>query len=192
MKFGRMFLMAGLLVNFSWATDAEVNDADLIARRVAPASPITSVDDRLSVIREMVYELSSENVDAVTAFINDLYGLKDKYMGVLLMERELRQSHISDQKQKELMQAYMKLLNEEKLAAKTVIDTMVRDLDAHESRLLQVLAKIYRIGDVHMRTTIQNVRNELRKYIRFQLQNVTNGREFYIDAMRFIDQYLAN
>jgi len=191
MKYGKIFVMAGLLLTgFSWAGDVETN-ADLVGRRVTPGAPVASADDRLTVIREMVYELSSENVDVVTAYINDLYELKGKYVQVLQLERELRQSHISDDKQKELMKVYMGALNSEKEYAKKVIDTMTRDLDAHESRLLQVMAKIYRIGDVHMRTTIQNVRNELRKYIRFQLHNVGSGREFYVDAMRFIDQYLS-
>jgi hypothetical protein len=191
MKYGKMFVMTGLLlVGFTWADDVKT-DVDLVGRRVAPGAPVASADDRISVIREMVYEMSSENVDAVTDYINELYGLKDLYVQVLQKERELRQSHISNDQQKELMKEYMQLLNKEKLAAKVVIDNMTRDLDAHESRLLQVMAKIYRIGDVHMRTTIQNVRNELRKYIRYQLHNAGTGREFYVDAMRFIDQYLS-
>ncbi len=144
----------------------------------------------MAAIRDIVQELGAEDSQAVLGFIDELYALKDKYVQVMEMEVKLQQSSNSNEDQKVLMKQYIHLLQEEKDAARNVIQTIQRDVEALESRMLQVMAKIHRIGDRAMKTTIANICKESRKNIMYLLQN-SHGREraFYTDALRFLDQY---
>ena len=179
-------MLAGL--NTGYAND----NMDLVGKKTPPKAPISATGDGVNaaVLADIVRELSSEDTELVVDFINKLYDLKAKYKEVLQKEVELRQSGASDDAQKELMKAYITLLHEEKAQAKEVINTITRDLEAHESRLLQVTAKIFRVGDTYMKRTITNLRVEVKKFVRYQLiNNRGQERAFFMDVMRFLDQY---
>jgi flagellar motor component MotA len=190
MKIRALLLTA--LISLS-ANVLSADEGSVVGKRIPPAAPEASQafapGSKVAVLKAIVSELRSIDVSTVTSFVDQLYTLKDLYLSAMQTERELRQTHISDEKQKELMKRYIQLLNDEKEQAKVVIDSLTRDLDAKESRLLQVMAKIFRIGDQSMKTTVLNVRQEVRKYLRFKMQNAGMDRPFYVDAMRFLDQY---
>jgi hypothetical protein len=177
-------ILAGLL-----ATGAGyAQDNDLVGKRV-PGAAVSSENSKVAVLRAIASEIQAKDVEVVTDFIDKIYSLKDLYVQVLIKEQELRQSHVSDEAQKQLMQEYVRLLNDEKESAKKIIDVIVKDLQAHESRLLQVMAKVYRIGDYQMKTTIKNVQREVSKFVRGQLHFNSGDRMFYINCMRFLEQY---
>ena len=143
-----------------------------------------------ALLAEIVQELGSEDTTFVIEYIEKVYNLRSKYKDVLSKEVELRQSKTSDGSQAELMKQYVQLLQEEKDLAREIINTVTSDLEAHESRLLQVTAKIHRVGDNYMKQTISNVTGEIKKFVRYRLINTRDTeRAFYMDVMRFLDHY---
>jgi len=174
-------------------TSQASDESELIGKRTPPKAPVTApTGDGVSanVLADIIREMQGEDTEFVIEYVNKLYSLKAKYKEVLAKEVELRQSKESDDAQKELVTAYLTLLNEEKALAKEAIDTVNRDLEAQESRLLQVTAKIFRIGDTYMKRTIMNLRMEVKKSVRYKLMNSQgNERAFYVDVMRFLDHY---
>ena len=200
MKLRGLFI-ASLMVMSMGTVHALDGDADLFGKRTPPKAPssmevaetgIQTMDSVIdaSVLAEIASEMSEEDADAVLALIDQIYQLREDYVSVLKKEIELKSSKDSNAAQKDLMKAYIKALNTEKSHAKALIETVKKDLEAHESRMLQVMAKIFRIGDKNMKTTINNVRLELKKFVRFSLMNNQSGdRAFFMDAMRFLDQY---
>ncbi|MBW7874447.1 MAG: hypothetical protein H3C47_00495 [Candidatus Cloacimonetes bacterium] len=194
MKLSKLVLTGVLGVAFMGSPMAnEVQDLEE-GRKTYPRSPESMMNSTragdMAAIADIVRELGQADTQVVMGFIDQLYGLRDKYTEVMQMEVKLQQSASSGADQKELMKTYVRLLQEEKDLARAVIETVKRDLEATESRLLQVLAKIYRIGDRSMKTTISNVRVEIKKNVTYQLHN-SQGKEraFYMDALRFLDQY---
>jgi len=192
----RSLMIAGLigLTGFGAINAQDEGSAEGEAlRKALPRSPESLMQraNDTAAIAEIVRELGGTNTEVVIEFIDQLYTLRDKYYEVMQMEVKLQQSSSGGTDQKELMKAYVRLLSEEKDAAKKVIDTVIRDLEASESRMLQVMAKVFRIGDRHMKTTISNVRVEIKKAITYRLHN-SQGQEraFYMDALRFLDQYI--
>ncbi|MBT3786579.1 hypothetical protein HOF92_16510 [bacterium] len=171
---------------------------EIFGKKTPPRAPHASVDDALlgevsshaAVLADIVAELNGEDTELVVDFINKLYDLRTAFKGVLEKEVELRQSRVSDDAQKALVTQYIQLLHEEKEKAKAIINLVNRDLEAHESRLLQVMAKIHRVGDRLMKRTITNVHTEIKKFVRFELSNAQGSeRGFFQDALRFLDQY---
>ncbi|PCJ21156.1 MAG: hypothetical protein COB02_00800 [Candidatus Cloacimonadota bacterium] len=192
MKLRGLFI-AGLLVMSMGTSYAIEVDSDFIGKRTPPKAPssISTMDSGIdaSVLAEIASELTEEDADAVLGLIDQIYLLRKDYVAVLEKEIELKKSKDSDAQQA-LMKEYIKALNKEKKDAKALIETVKKDLEAHESRMLQVMAKIFRIGDKSMKTTINNVRVELKKFVRYSLMNNQGeDRAFYMDAMRFLDQY---
>lgn len=163
-------------------------DSDLVGKRT-PQAAVSSQDGKIAVLRAIASELQAKDVEVVTDFIDKIYALKELYVQVLIKEQELRQSQVSDEAQKALMQEYIRLLNKEKESAREIINITVKDLKAHESRLLQVMAKINRIGDMQMKVTIKNVQREVSKFVRGQLHYSAGDRMFYVNCMRFLEQY---
>lgn len=193
MKLRGLFI-AGLMAMSMGTSYANGGDADLIGKRTPPKAPssITTMDSGIdaSVLAEIASEMSAEDATAVMGLIDQIYKLKADYVAVLAKEVELKSSKSSDGTQQALMKEYITALNTEKATAKALIETIKKDLEAHESRMLQVTAKIFRIGDKQMKTTINNIRVELKKYVRYSLMNNQGGdRAFFMDAMRFLDQY---
>lgn len=192
----RTWLITGILVAGIIPLQAEDQD-EIFGKKAPPRASETSVDvmmqdesSHAAVLAEIVSELNGEDTELVMDFINKLYDLRSTFQTVLEKEVELRQSRVSDEAQKALVTAYIQLLHDEKAKAKELIKLINRDLDAHESRLLQVTAKIYRVGDRLMKRTIQNLRTEVRKFVQFQLSNTQGAdRGFFQDAIRFLDQY---
>lgn len=189
----RGIILAGLLaVGLNSSNGA--NEENPLGRKSPPRAPQVlevggdAVDT--SLLAEIVHELGSEDTSFVVNFIEKVYGLRGKYKEVLTKEVELRQSKTSDDTQAELMKQYVKLLQEEKDLAREIITTITSDLEAHESRLLQVTAKIHRVGDTYMRQTISNLTGEVKKFVRYRLINTRDKeRAFFMDVMRFLDHY---
>jgi len=191
MRFQGIVLTAVLMVG-AGVSVAEREPMDPYGKKTPPKAPMATLTEGTgaAVFAEVVQALNAEDTDLVVDFINKLYDLRSKYQSVLEKEVELRQSRQSNEDQKAMMQAYINLLNEEKSQAKAIINLLSRDLEAHESRLLQVMAKVHRVGDRLMKSTIINITNEMRRFVRFQLMNSQGQqRRFFVDAMKFLDQY---
>jgi len=198
MKF-RIWLLSTILVAGMMPLQAQEQE-EIFGKKAPPRAPGHSVQESIghdashtAVLADIVQGLNGEDTELVVDFINKLYELRTTFKTVLEKEVELRQSRVSDDAQKELVTQYIQMLHEEKEKAKELIKIVSRDLDAHESRLLQVMAKIHRVGDRLMKRTITNLRTEVRKFVRFQLSNTQGAdRGFFQDAMRFLDQYFRN
>lgn len=192
----RTWLISTILVAGLMPLQAQ-DQEEIFGKKAPPRAPEASVDAMIqgdashaTLLADIVSELNSEDTELVVDFINKLYDLRSTFQTVLEKEVELRQSRVSDEAQKALVTEYIQILHQEKEKAKELIKVVNRDLDAHESRLLQVMAKIYRVGDRLMKRTVQNLRTEVRKFVRFQLSNTQGAdRGFFQDAMRFLDQY---
>ena len=186
------FVLTAVLVMGSGLSVAGQEPSEPYGKKTPPKAPMATFAEGTgaAVFAEVVEALNAEDTDLVVDFINKLYDLRSKYKSVLEKEVELRQSGESNADQQAMMQAYVTLLSEEKDQAKAVINLLSRDLEAHESRLLQVMAKVHRVGDRLMKRAIVNLTNELRRFVRFQLMNSQNSqRRFFVDAMKFLDQY---
>ena len=195
MKLRGIILVSMLTLGISGTSSA--NEENPFGRKSPPRAPMLmdaggdNVDTTL--LAEIVHELGSEDTTFVVNYIEKVYGLRSKYKEVLSKEVELRQSKTSDETQAELMKQYVKLLQEEKDLARDIINTVTGDLEAHESRLLQVTAKIHRVGDTYMKQTISNLTGEIKKFVRYKLINTRDKeRAFFMDVMRFLDHYFRN
>ena len=184
-------ILAGLMVAGIGTSLEAVEQEQLFGKKSPPRAAISSPEGiNVAVLADIVKDLKGEDVDKTVDFINKLYELNGLFNKVVKKELELKQSHTSNEAQQALMVEYIKLLNDEKVAAKALIEVITADLEAHESRLLQVMAKIYRIGDRTMKQTTLNIKSEVKKFVRYRLMNAQGtDRQFYSDAMRFLDQY---
>ncbi len=194
MKLRGIILASLLAVGLNSTVSA--SEENPFGRKSPPRAPEVSqasqgVDTAL--LAEIVQELGSEDTTFVIEYIEKVYNLRSKYKDVLSKEVELRQSKTSDGSQAELMKQYVQLLQEEKDLAREIINTVTSDLEAHESRLLQVTAKIHRVGDNYMKQTISNITGEVKKFVRYRLINTRDTeRAFYMDVMRFLDHYFRS
>ena len=194
MKLRGIILASLLAVGLNSTVSA--SEENPFGRKSPPRAPEVNqasqgVDTAL--LAEIVQELGSEDTTFVIEYIEKVYNLRSKYKDVLSKEVELRQSKTSDGSQAELMKQYVQLLQEEKDLAREIINTVTSDLEAHESRLLQVTAKIHRVGDNYMKQTISNVTGEIKKFVRYRLINTRDTeRAFYMDVMRFLDHYFRS
>jgi len=192
----RGIILAGILT-LSINSTSSAAEENPFGRKSPPRAPVLmeaggdNVDTAL--LAEIVHELGSEDTTFVVNYIEKVYALRSKYKEVLSKEVELKQSKTSDETQAELMKQYVKLLQEEKDLARDIINTVTGDLEAHESRLLQVTAKIYRVGDTYMKKTVANLTGEIKKFVRYRLINTRDKeRAFYMDVMRFLDHYFRS